>query len=170
MTPMRRPHFVVGAAVVLALAACGPKPKRPRARADLRDAESKVVARVYIGENAEGVLFDVFAQGLPAGTHAVHIHESAQCDPPGFATASSHAPELGKKLSLVPNWDIGRLTVGPDGKGTAQFLAPRIKVSGIGPTALLREGGTALVVHPEAGDNAESSGASARACGPIVKL
>lgn len=169
MTAMRRILIFVCAAA--AAAACGPKPKKPLARADLRDAESKVVARAYIGETPEGVLVDFFVNGLPPGSHAVHIHETGACDPPGFMSASAHVPRLGKKDgSLVPNWDIGRLTVGPDGKGSAQFVAPRLKIKGLGPTALLREGGTALVVHPESGDQAESAGPSARACGPIVRL
>ena len=169
MPAMRR--ILILACAALAGLACGPRPKKPQARADLRDAEGKVVARAYIGENSEGVLVDFFVNGLPPGSHAVHIHETGKCDPPGFASASAHTPELGKKgESLVPSWDIGRLIVGADGKGSAQFAAPRIKIKGSGATSLLREGGTALVVHPESGDQAEAAGPGARACGPIAKL
>ena len=40
-----------------------------------------------------GVLINITLNGLPAGTHAVHIHTVGKCDTPDFVSAGEYATE-----------------------------------------------------------------------------
>ena len=62
----------------------------------LIDASGKEIGRVEMGEDANGVTLRLTAEGLPAGTHGVHLHEKGICDPP-FESAGAHWNPMSKQ-------------------------------------------------------------------------
>ena len=123
-----------------------------------------------------GVLINITLNGLPAGTHALHIHTVGKCDPPDFVSAGGHFNPEGKEHG----------TENPKGAHAGdlpnvEFLARgddhvSVAVGGVtfgaGPNSLFHPGGTALVIHASPDDNKTdpSGSAGARiACGVIEK-
>lgn len=110
----------------------------------------------------EGVRVEIHAEGLTPGTHAVHFHETGRCDPPDFQTAGGHynptgAPhgqpgvqtdpaELPHHVGDMPNQEVNdQGTLDTVIVNYAATLAP-------GPTTLLDDDGSALVIHQGADD------------------
>lgn len=170
---------MMGAGAVLLLAvgcapAMGAGGKDPTA-ATVRfiDAQGRPVGIAVLTEAERGVRVNVNVRGLPPGTHGIHIHENGVCDPPGFTTAGGHYDPTGRQHGLEnpqgPHaGDLPNLTVGADGEGAMEVVAPVVTLRGTNP--LLKQGGTALVIHATADDQRTdpSGNSGARiACGVI---
>jgi Cu-Zn family superoxide dismutase len=58
----------------------------------LKDGTGKDIGTAKISDGAgdNGVKIALNLQGLPPGEHALHIHTTAKCEGPGFATAGGH--------------------------------------------------------------------------------
>lgn len=102
-------------------------------------------------KKGRGVQVHLVLEGLPPGQKAVHFHEKGECEGPKFSSAGSHlaAPseQHGFRHARGPHsGDLPNVKVGPDGRAEADFVAEKVTL-GPGPASLLREGGTALVVH-----------------------
>ena len=132
------------------------RPDAPTARAELKNAEGKPVGGATFEPTARGVLIRASLTGLPAGTHAIHIHEVGRCDPPKFESAGGHFNPTGRKHGLLdPDGphagDLPNLHVPESGRLTVEMLAPHATL-GSGKADLLAGKGTALVVHAGADD------------------
>lgn len=144
------------------------------ARAELMDSTGRIVGRASIVEGDEGVRIQLSAHGLPPGTHAFHIHESAACQPPGFQTAGGHFNPYGRKHGLQnpegPHaGDLPNIEVGADGTVVVDVVAPHVTL-GQGANSLFNPGGTSLMIHagPDDGVTDPAGNAGARiACGAI---
>jgi Cu-Zn family superoxide dismutase len=150
-------------------------PEPPRtARADLLDAQGKLVGQALFREDERGVWIDLRIADLPPGVHAVHIHETGECRPPEFRSAGDHFNPFGRKHGLLhpegPHaGDLPNVTVGEDRRARALLLAPHVTL-GPGRHSLLRPGGTSLVLHekPDDGTSQPSGDSGGRiACGVI---
>jgi Cu-Zn family superoxide dismutase len=145
--------------------------------ARLQNAEGQPVGTATFTESANGVQIHGEFVNLPAGTHGVHIHEKAACEPPDFKSAGEHfRPEgnqHGFKNPEGPHGgDLPNFEVAADGKGTLETLAPNVRLREGAENSLLKAGGTALVVHAAADDyQTDPSGNSGDriACGVIEK-
>ena len=119
------------------------------------------------------------AQNLPAGSHAVHVHEVASCTP--CSSAGSHL-DLGPHGHNVPvtenhpyhSGDLVNLRVGSDGRGALLTTTNRIALGGA--LSVFDENGSAIVIHalpdlycPDPTDPNCAGGARA-ACGVIQPL
>ena len=91
-------------------------------KAELRDSQGKVVGTAQLKVVNEGVQVSVQVTGIPAGTHAFHIHSVGKCEAPTFESAGAHFNPGGKKHGLMnPDGphagDLPNITVGGGWQG-----------------------------------------------------
>ena len=146
------------------------------AGATLKDKDGKEVGVATLIQTDEGVRIAVTGYRLPPGTHGLHIHAVAICEPPEFTSAGGHFNPGGKQHGRLnpagPHaGDLPNLVVAASGEGGIDATTKAVTL-GPGPTSLLGEKGTSLVVHAGADDEKTdptgSSGARI-ACGVITK-
>lgn len=142
------------------------------------------VGLAYLRERAslEGVKeVDVMARVWsrhPAGSHAVHIHETAECHP--CSAAGGHF-DPGPNSNSNPDGnhpfhagDLINLKVNDNGRGLLATVTSRVSLSD-GPLSLFDADGSAFIIHvqpdsycPE-GVVAGCAGGARAACGVIVR-
>jgi Cu-Zn family superoxide dismutase len=146
------------------------------AQAELKDREGNHLGTVRLAETPAGVLIRVEAQGLEPGPLGFHVHEHGACEPPAFESAGDHFNPAGKQHGFKhpegPHaGDLVNLIVAEDGTVRVEFLAENLTLTE-GANALLREGGTALVIHEGPDDYRTDPSGSAGgrlACGVIQR-
>ena len=142
----------------------------------LSDAAGKAVGTATLTETKTGISIALDLTGLPAGEHAIHIHQNAKCEAPAFTTAGGHFNPTAMKHGLEnPEGhhagDMKNFTVAADGTSKANVTDDAVTIAD-GPKSIFTGGGTALVIHAAADDmkTDPSGNAGARiACGVIVK-
>jgi Cu-Zn family superoxide dismutase len=142
------------------------------AHAALADATGAPRGSVSFVDTASGLEVRITGEGLPAGTHGVHLHAVGRCDPPDFQSAGAHwNPAMKQHGRDNPQGahagDLPNLVVGADGRGMIRFTVPQGSLSG-----LLDADGAALVIHAKADDyRTDPSGNSGGriACGVIER-
>jgi Cu-Zn family superoxide dismutase len=80
---------------VLLAAACGASRSEPAAvlptrTATLVDSAGKSIGSASLLASSRGPPLVVRLTGVAPGTHGLHIHEAARCEPPGFESAGPH--------------------------------------------------------------------------------
>ena len=157
------------------------------ARANVQRCDNQAwIGQAYLRERAstEGVKqVDVVMRiwqfsNLPAGSHAVHIHQTAQCQPCG--AAGGHF-DPGPYSNTNPDGnhpyhagDLVNIKIDSKGAGTLFTTTTRVSLSP-GPLSLFDKDGSAFIVHvdpdsycPE-GPAAGCAGGARAACGIIVR-
>lgn len=156
------------------------------ARADIRSCDDRrsSVGLAYLRERPsnEGVKeVDVMLRvwgGILPGSHAVHIHETADCQP--CSAAGGHF-DPGPNSNTNPDGnhpfhsgDLINLKVNEAGRGLLAAVTSRVSLSE-GPLSLFDEDGSAFIIHfqpdsycPE-GVVAGCAGGARAACGVIVR-
>ncbi len=170
----------VSAAVLLVAAAAfstpvfAAKSKSVTAKAELVDAEGKPIGRATLEQASDGVKVSLEARGLTPGAHGIHFHETGNCTGPDFKSAGAHFNPTSKSHGLTHpeghhTGDLPNLTALEDGTVKTEFVAKGATLKP-GKTSLLKQGGTALVIHAKADDGkTQPSGDSGDrvACGVV---
>jgi Cu-Zn family superoxide dismutase len=149
-------------------------PKTTTAEAALISSTGKPVGTATLTEESGGVRVHLDLNGLPAGTHGIHIHEKGGCKEPDFKSAGKHFNPSGKQHGAVnpqgPHaGDLGNIEVGQNGTLKTEVRAPEVTL-GAGTNSLVRPGGTAIIIHARRDDQkSDPSGDSGDpiACGVI---
>lgn len=146
------------------------------AHANIVNAAGEKIGTATFSQSPNGVQINVEVSQLPPGTHGIHIHAVGKCEGPGFTTAGGHFNPANKKHGKdnpagPHNGDLLNLTVGSDGRASANLLDANVSLSS-GANSLFQPGGTAIVIHagPDDYKTDPSGNSGARiACGVIEK-
>lgn len=139
------------------------------------------VGVILLNETNSGVLLGVRVRGLePNGSHAIHIHEKADCTPlETFANAGGHYNPLSKPHGLKhPEGhhagDMPNLKPDNKGESVAQILNRNVSLHTFlvdeNRATVFDKDGSAIVIHAGADDHmSQPSGAAGKriACGVI---
>ena len=146
-----------------------------RAHATLHDRSGNVVGEADFAETPTGLLVTARLSGLPAGTHAFHLHAVGRCEG-DFKSAGGHFNPDGAQHGFFSEegphaGDMPNIHVPADGKLTVEVFLPEQLL--VGHDGLLDEDGAALVIHEGADDyRSQPSGAAGGriACGVIEEV
>jgi len=167
-------HALVSAVGFTALATATPEVRAQDAVAEMIDGKANPVGTAQLNQLEQGVQIVVAVSGLPAGKHALHIHETGECEPP-FESAGGHFnptdvehgwdnPE-GPHAGDLPNIYVG------EGAVQVEYITDRVTLED-GETSLLDDDGAAIVIHQGQDDYVSEPAGDAGmrlACGVIEK-
>ena len=135
---------------------------------------SNVRGEVTFTDQGDGkVRFELSVENLPAGEHAVHLHEHGDCSAEDASSAGGHwNPTMkphGKRGegNDFHKGDIDNMTVGDDGKGTLNLTIEGWSIGGPDSTNIV---GKSVIIHEKADDftSQPSGNAGSRlSCGVI---
>ncbi|GAB4142476.1 MAG: superoxide dismutase family protein [Sphingomonadales bacterium] len=141
-----------------------------RAKAVMQDRDGRTIGTVLLEETPHGTLLDISLHGVPAGAHAIHIHEVGECAAP-FASAGGHLNPRGAKHGFRtvkgPHLgDLPNLHVPDSGVLHVEYFHPWL----IFGDEFFDADGAAMIIHQGADDyRTDPAGAAGPriACGVI---
>jgi Cu-Zn family superoxide dismutase len=121
------------------------------AMATLFAADGSPRGRVQATDTGGAIRLMITGEGLPAGSHGVHIHMTGNCTPPDFSSAGGHWNPTGREHGKnnpqgMHMGDLPNLLIGTDGRGSLEITIADASVSD-GSNPLLDADGAAMVVH-----------------------
>lgn len=149
MSSATRAVWLAGVLAAAALPTAAQQPNQPAvlpppfATATLATAEGDTVATVTMASAPTGVLVRVEFSNMPAGTYALHVHETGACTP-DFEAAGGHFNPTGAEHGFLAEGgphlgDLPNVTIPDSGIAVFEFFAPGLSIDA-GPPP---EGGNA---------------------------
>ncbi|HSS98859.1 MAG TPA: superoxide dismutase family protein [Terriglobales bacterium] len=147
-----------------------------KTKVELKNAEGKNVGTATIAPAKMGVNIMLDLHDMPAGQHAIHIHQNAKCEAPDFKSAGGHFnPDSKHHGTENPEGhhagDMQNITVPESGKLKTTINNMDVNL-GDDTHSVFSNGGTALVIHAKADDMKSDPAGNAGdriACGTITK-
>lgn len=143
----------------------------PEVVADILGDNGHIIGKATFRQGTIGVLANIEAKKLPAGTHGMHLHAVGTCEHmEHFKTASGHIDPDEKEHGFLnangpEKGDLPNLIVHEDGTAAVELFLPQVDVKD-----LLDDDGTSLMIHEAADDHMTQpiGGSGARiACGVL---
>jgi Cu-Zn family superoxide dismutase len=151
---MRRVGILVGLAFIGAVTAASAQ--RSTRDVAIKDAAGKEVGRATVRDSLGTMLFHFEVNGLPQGSHGIHLHEAPKCEGPAFESAGPHYnPHLKEHGRRNPKGrhlgDLGNIVVDGSGKGTrnVEVTSPETRRG----MEVFLETGRSVVIHANADDD-----------------
>lgn len=134
------------------------------------------IGTIGLQEQASGVKLTLDLKDLPAGEHAMYIHEKGDCKAPDFKTAGNHLnPDKKKHGLLHPKGshagDLPNIIVNDDGTVKGEIMAGKVTMLE-GKNSLFTKNGTSIVINENKDDGMTQPDGDAGeriACGKISK-
>lgn len=139
--------------------------------AEVTGQDEQITGTVEITPTASGeMMIEIDVNGIPLGTHAVHLHETGDCSGADYKTAGGHIAGDAQHGVLVEDGphpgDLPNAEVGMDGRIHVTYFNGHLK-----PEHLTDEDGAAFVIHSGADDYESQPAGDAGdriACGVIT--
>ncbi|MDQ0483907.1 superoxide dismutase family protein [Guptibacillus hwajinpoensis] len=144
---------------------------------NMMNQDGEEIGTAELMQQDGGTMIQVDASNLPEGMHGFHIHETGSCEAPDFKSAGGHFNPAdtshGTKSEDGPHaGDLENLEVSADGTVQKEILNEKVTLEKGKDNSLLKESGTALVIHASADDNSSQPSGDAGdriACGVIAE-
>ena len=146
-------NLTVNEAVLDNATAVGNDSALPAPAMNFAGGDGAALGSVTAEDSAGGLILRLAGSGMPAGTHAIHLHMVGKCEGPKFESAGAHwNPDNKQHGTENPNGphkgDLPNVTVGADGA-----LTQPLTLAGVTLAELQDGDGSALVVHAQPDDN-----------------
>lgn len=140
------------------------------------NADGDATGTAELTQEDNGVMVTLNVEGLEPGMHGIHFHEEGMCEAPDFESAGGHFNPTGASHGIDnpegPHaGDLPNIEVADDGTSTDELTAEEVTLQIGEDNSLLKEGGTALVIHASEDDGqTDPSGDSGErvACGLVT--
>lgn len=143
---------------------------------EMMDSDGNAIGTAELSEEDAGVKVALEVEGLEEGIHGIHFHETGMCEGPDFETAGGHFNPADAMHGMDnPDGphagDLPNIEASSDGTASQEFTAENVTLAIGEENSLLKEGGTALVIHAAEDDQTtDPSGDSGDriACGVVT--
>jgi superoxide dismutase, Cu-Zn family len=159
-TPEPPPAAEAAPAPAEAAPAAEPAPGKTLEVAFQAKSGSKLSGKASLSETPEGVKVALALEGVSAGEHGAHVHEKGDCSAPDAASAGGHFNPAANPHALPSAnprhlGDLGNISIGADGKGTLEIVAPGANLKDGDPNSFV---GRAIIVHEKQDDGGQPTG------------
>ncbi|MBV7410080.1 superoxide dismutase family protein [Maritimibacter sp. DP1N21-5] len=118
------------------------------ANAEITDRDGKALGAVNLRDTPSGIVVATLTLlGLPEGIHAVHLHETGDCQSDDFSSAGGHVAgdrDHGVLVEGGPHpGDMPNLTIKENGIGEVEVFLTQLDIE----EHILDDDGAAFVVH-----------------------
>ncbi|MDQ0428051.1 Cu-Zn family superoxide dismutase [Planomicrobium stackebrandtii] len=143
---------------------------------EIMNSDGDAIGTAELSQEDAGVGVVLEVENLEEGMHGIHFHEAGMCEAPDFESAGAHFNPTDTMHGMDnPDGphagDLPNIEVNDDGTATQEFTAENVTLAIGEENSLLKEGGTALVIHESEDDQTtDPSGESGDriACGVVT--